>query len=182
MTALAAIGAAVALLGSAPQAPAKDPWAKLRRPLHIPRIANDAPCPVTPAHRVSPDFAPAQGSGPVYPVGAFPTFGFIYPTTPAQESWYPSKWSGNKLLWVARPHFRGPVLIRGRQLDGPNELRFEDGVNPAREFRLRGIGGSTPSGWQNRPSYTRLRAPGCYGWQIDGATFSRVIVFRAIVF
>jgi hypothetical protein len=30
-----------------------------------------------------------------------------------------------------------------------------------------------------RPSYTRLRAPGCYAYQIDGTTFSRVIVFAA---
>jgi hypothetical protein len=32
-------------------------------------------------------------------------------------------------------------------------------------------------GWRNMPSYTRVRAPGCYGYQIDGTSFSRVIVF-----
>jgi len=36
-------------------------------------------------------------------------------------------------------------------------------------------------GWANYPSYTRLRAAGCYGYQIDGTAFSRVIVFRAVV-
>jgi hypothetical protein len=35
-------------------------------------------------------------------------------------------------------------------------------------------------GQRYRPSYTRLRAPGCYAYQIDGLTFSRVIVFRAV--
>lgn len=34
-------------------------------------------------------------------------------------------------------------------------------------------------GSRGRPSYTWLRALGCYGYQIDGRTFSRVIVFRA---
>jgi hypothetical protein len=29
-------------------------------------------------------------------------------------------------------------------------------------------------------TFTRLRAPGCYAWQIDGPTFSRVVVFRAV--
>jgi hypothetical protein len=29
-----------------------------------------------------------------------------------------------------------------------------------------------------RPALTRLRAPGCYAYQIDGSTFSRLIVFR----
>ena len=33
--------------------------------------------------------------------------------------------------------------------------------------------------WLNWPSYTRLRAGGCYAYQVDGATSSRVIVFRA---
>jgi hypothetical protein len=73
------------------------------------------------------------------------------------------------------------VLIRGRQLDGPNEVRFEDGVNPGRELRLRVLG-SSGGQWYNRASYTRLRAPGCYAWQVDGLRFSRVIVFRAFVY
>jgi hypothetical protein len=31
------------------------------------------------------------------------------------------------------------------------------------------------------PSSVRVRAPGCYGVQIDGTTFSRVVVFTAEV-
>jgi hypothetical protein len=29
------------------------------------------------------------------------------------------------------------------------------------------------------PSYARVRAPGCYAFQIDGTMFSRIIVFEA---
>jgi hypothetical protein len=159
-------------------ATASDPWAKLRRPLRIPRIEPGAPCPVTLARTVSPNFGQAQGSGPVYPIGGYPTLTFIYPPQ-RQQIWYASEWSGQKVLWIARPTYRGPVLIRGRQLDGPNALRFGRDLNPSREMRLRSVGGSSPGGWQNRPSYTRLRAPGCYAWQVDGTTFSRVIAFRA---
>jgi hypothetical protein len=104
----------------------------------------------------------------------------LYPPRPQQKDWYGSEWSGNKILWIGKPTYRGPVLIRGRQLDGPNELRFDGGLNPAREMRLPRVGGSSPGGWQNRPSYTRVRASGCYAWQVDGLTFSRVIVFRAV--
>jgi hypothetical protein len=32
-----------------------------------------------------------------------------------------------------------------------------------------------------RPSYTRLRVPGCDAYQIDGTTFSRVVAFSAEV-
>jgi hypothetical protein len=47
-------------------------------------------------------------------------------------------------------------------------------------MRLTRVGGSTGgTGWQNLPSFTRLRAAGCYAWQVDGTSFSRVIVFRA---
>ena len=84
------------------------------------------------------------------------------------------EWSGQKVLWVVDPAYRGRILIRGRQLDGPNELRFEHGLVPPREMHLIGRGPHT-----GRPSYTRLRAEGCYGYQIDGAHFSRVIVFEA---
>ena len=34
-------------------------------------------------------------------------------------------------------------------------------------------------GWLQHGSYTRVRAAGCYGWQIDGTDFTYVIVFRA---
>jgi hypothetical protein len=148
-------------------------------PLHIPHIAPGSPCPITRGGSVSSNFATAQGRGPVYPVGAFPKLTFIYPPQPNQ-GWYGSAWSGQKVLWIARPNYRGRVLIRGRQqLDGGHELRFGNDLDPGREMRLRSVGGSSPGGWQNRASYTRLRAPGCYAWQVDGTTFSRVIVFEA---
>ena len=86
------------------------------------------------------------------------------------------------MLWVSLPSYRGPVLIRGRRLDGPDELRFGEGRIPDRELRLTRTEASTQSRKGRQwPSSTRLRAPGCYGWQVDGTTFSTVIVFRARV-
>ncbi len=137
---------------------------------------------MTPAAVVSRDFGRAQGAGPVFPVGASLALSFLYPVRPSQASWYPSAWSGQKVLWVSLPSYRGPVLIRGRRLDGPHELRFGEGRIPDRELRLTRTEASTQSRKGRQwPSYTRLRAPGCYGWQVDGTTFSTVIVFRARV-
>ena len=70
--------------------------------------------------------------------------------------------------------YRGPVLVRGRQLDGPNELRFNRGLLPPREMRIL----PAPQ-LRTEPSFTRVRAPGCYGYQVDGIGFSYLIVFEA---
>jgi hypothetical protein len=39
--------------------------------------------------------------------------------------------------------------------------------------------GLNPGGWRLWSGYARLRSPGCYGLQVDGSTFSEVIIFRA---
>jgi hypothetical protein len=41
-------------------------------------------------------------------------------------------------------------------------------------MHLRGTGK-----WLGYASYTRMREAGCYAYQVDGTTFSRVVVFRA---
>ena len=71
--------------------------------------------------------------------------------------------------------YHGPVLIRGAQLDGSKVVRFDRGSPlPAGELRIK-----PGKGTRDRASFTRLRAAGCYAYQIDGTTFSRLIVFQA---
>ena len=169
----------VSLAASASAAP--DPWKALYRPLHIPRIEAGGPCPVASADpkgdlsRLGGYVGTAWGRGPAYPGGlgdVRPVLGFRWPAS--ESAFAPSEWSGNKILWIVAP-YRGPgILIRGRQLDGPNELRFNRGNIPARSLRLVRPGGN--------PTFTRVRAPGCYAFQIDGATFSRIVVFEARTF
>jgi hypothetical protein len=80
----------------------------------------------------------------------------------------------NKVLWIVDPIYGGPVLIRGRQLDGPNELRFDNGALPPRAIKI-----LPAARVRDRPSYTRVRGPGCYAYQVDGLGFSYVIIFEA---
>src|SRR5439155_25819802 len=108
---------------------------------------------------------------------------FVYP--PDRGPWRRTGWSGQKVLWVASRSYSGPVLIRGGQIDGSNALGFDFGRDPHpwselqlppalhRDLRLNG-------GWRYWASYSRLRAPGCYAYQVDGTNFSYVIVFRAV--
>jgi hypothetical protein len=160
-------------------------WQRLQRPLRVPTIAGGSTCPTT-----SPDpkgnltridrglTGIAWGKGPAYP-GALhsekgrPTLRYVDPIPP-QSLFYGSKWFGQKVVWVIDPAYRGPMLVRGRQVDGPNELRFNRGVIPPREMQIL----PSPS-LRTEPFFTRVRASGCYGYQVDGLGFSSVIVFEA---
>ena len=153
-----------------------------------PRIASThTPFRFWPPGRPANTFAPfgssiALGPGPVYPVvDVDPPYD---PAAPAahvalDRSHLPQGgWYAFKALWIIRPSYRGPVLIRGGRIDSHGQLRFDRDANPSRviviarqTLRL--------TTWRNRPSATRLRGPGCYAYQIDGLTFSKVIVFRA---
>ena len=152
-------------------------WAALRqRPLRLPTVAPGGACPVTAGRVVAPDFAAALGDGPIYPVGLGTDATLRY-----SNAGFDGPWAGQKVLWVGDPAYRGRVLIRGRQLDGANEVRFERGADPPGELALdAATAGTVGAGWANWPSYTRVRAPGCYAYQVDGATFTDVIIFKAV--
>lgn len=135
-------------------------WHRLQRPLHIPSIAGGSPCP-TSSTDANGDLSRigfaglAWGGGPAYPGGlnaeeGKPVLRYLDPIPP-ESLFYGSKWFGNKVLWMVDRVYRGPVLVRGRQFDGPNELRFERSVLPPRGLRI-------PDLTRDRPSFTRVRA------------------------
>jgi hypothetical protein len=154
--------------------PFSDVWTTLRRPLHVPTLGRNRTCPVAhPATGV--DFARfgvgrGIGPGPTYPIGwADATIPIGWQRNDVDAT----LWGVQKVLWFVQPRYRGPVLVRGVGLDNPYRVRFERGRIPPAELRL-------PEGTRERPSYVRIRKPGCYAFQIDGLSFSRSIVFRAV--
>ncbi len=174
-------GAEVQVQVHAKRAPV-DVWHRLQRPLHIPSIASGSSCPTTSSDPKG-DLSRigftgvAWGGGPAYPGGLSaeegrPILRYLDPI-PRESLFYGSKWFGNKVLWMLDRSYRGPLLIRGRQLDGPNELRFDRGLLPPRDLRIRaGLA-------RDRPSFTRVQAAGCYAYQVEGSGFSYTIVFEA---
>ena len=154
-------------------------WKALERPLHLPALAPGGRCP---ASKLAPQITGkkygvdgAVGPGPVYPVLGRP--GLVAYFRP--KGW--EVWAGEKVLWFVLPDYKGPVLIRGRRLGGSQLMRFDDGTNPAAEIRLFTDEtvkwtGQVP-GSRGRPSFVRVRVPGCYGVQVDGTSFSEVVVF-----
>ena len=154
----------------------RDPWKALHRTLRIPHVAPGTDCPVSPTQAASALNAVfgghVLGRGPAY-AGAFPQNAIVhYAGSPVEAG----GWRGFKVLWIVRPSYRGRLLIRGRQLDGANRIRFAQG----REMRISRWGTATGApGWGHKPSTEWVRAPGCYAFQLDGQRFSRVLVFRA---
>jgi hypothetical protein len=159
-------------------------WQDLRRPLHLPEIPPGEPCPVSPVdEQVDWDSTgifggSGTGRGPAYP-GLGGGDGRVYANEP-RDGWY-----GGKVFWYVKPGYRGKVLIRGRRLDGPGMLRFSES-SPRRAPELRigprdTVQWGGPQGSRGVPSGTHFKAPGCYGYQVDGRRFSRVVVFRGVI-
>ncbi len=168
-------------------------WKELyQRPPHMPTRIPGTPCPTTPGHRLPTGEGIAVGSGPLYAVlgqgsstGADERQGILQYVDAQAYGTGTSGWGGMKVLWVIDVHYSGPVLIRGHQVDGPHDVRFNGGLDqlyntdalspPLQALRLLG-----PPPETNWPSQTRLQAPGCYAYQVDGLSFCEVIVFQAV--
>ena len=165
---------------------ASDVWRKLHRPLHLPPLAAGTACPVSKVdQRIN--WKPINilggtgiGPGPVYP-GLGGSGGHANVTPDTQ---YGGPWLGGKVFWYVRPSYRGPVLIRGRQLDGGHAMGFNGGKVPQPELRIHTYDtvswSGQPAASRGVPSGVRVLVPGCYGVQIDGTRFSRVVVFEVI--
>ncbi|HEY0755204.1 MAG TPA: hypothetical protein VGD98_14690 [Ktedonobacteraceae bacterium] len=158
-----------------------------QRPLHFPTLSPGAACPTSPEESVEASFGIAQGNGPVYVISATEH-------SPARLGYADAQhfggvrtdkdqgWGGQKVLWFANPNYQGQVLVRGQQLDGSHKMRFDGGLGDL-SFTPQLVLDTTLGGspWPSFPSFTRLEAPGCYAYQVDGKTFSYTIVFEAFV-
>jgi hypothetical protein len=154
-----------------------DPLTILRhRPLHYPSLAAGALCPKTSGVKVSANYGPAIGGGPAYAVLGRDDGVLSYGDA---QPFGGGDYGGNKVLWIVSPAYHDLVLIRGHQLGGNLDVRFETGADPPQDLSFTAFG-LDPGGWSGQPSYTRVKAPGCYAYQVDGLTFSEIIIFQAV--
>lgn len=136
-------------------------------------------CPVTvDTSAPSSDLAAMSGNGTVRPI--LGPHGEIVIAPPANFG--SETWGGNKVLWALSVEAGGPALIRGGRLDGPEEVRFDDGSLPSEEKVLDPTGGTAlDGGWYDFPGFVRLSTPGCYGFQIDTTAGSDYVIAQATV-
>jgi hypothetical protein len=155
--------------------------AALHRPLHLPRLKRGSRCPVSPSRIGSPGTQETlTGSGPAFLVGVGGAGGatvnmiFSYPD---EQGWY-----GQKTPWMVSREYEGPLLVRAARIDRRGPVRFAYGYGQhLRElYWAAGADQSLPRNPNYRflASSTLVRARGCYGFQIDGTSFSRVIIVR----
>jgi len=158
-------------------------WRKLHRPLQLPQLAPGDACPVSAVDsRIDRAAINAFGGSGIGRGPAYPVTGPYSELTVRPDPQYGGPWLSTKLFWYVRPQYRGPVLIRGRQLDGTHMLGFNGSALPRRELHIHSrdtVGWrGQPPGARGVPSSIRALVPGCYGVQIDGTRFSRVVIFR----
>ena len=114
------------ITGPTASASTVDPFAALRRPWVHPSVTSAAACPVaTEVEQPDPALGPLLGTGP-RPAGIGTGAVLDYESPTQGGNWTDRTWGGQKVLWAVDPSVDGPVLVRGRQLDGPGGLAFED--------------------------------------------------------
>jgi hypothetical protein len=150
----------------------------LWRPLHLPAVAPGAACPVSTRRSIT-RYMTGVGAGPIYPTHVDP---WNVPFPPPENSVaFGTGWSVDKTPLVRKKTFKGPFAVRGRRIDGSGQLGFSGpGVRrpvEALQFAA-GHSGLEVAGLTGWPILVWMTGPGCYGLQIDGLTFSRVVVFQ----
>jgi hypothetical protein len=156
--------------------------AALRRPLRAPRPHAGGHCSASRgrAYRTAAFSGVALGRGPVRPLVTAGTPRLVRAGIVLFERG-PGGWWGAKTLWFSSPRYTGPVLLRGRRLDGPGPLAFGEQptalareVPPGHDHTV-----NVHDGVRDWPGSTWIRHAGCYVWQADGAGFSSTITFAA---
>jgi hypothetical protein len=169
------------------QVPLGEVPSAMRRPLQLPKVASGGVCPAQPSHEYdNGQFGGfAMGKPPLQPLIAInrpsdaPSIkkGFLHFRRSPDEP----GWQQIKTLWFAWPRYRGPALIRGRQLDGANPILFGESPSLTDPYLEAGPTANGKNGFREWPGATWIRTPGCYAWQIDGMDFSYSIIFQAKV-
>lgn len=158
-------------------------WETLRRPLQVPSAAAGA-CPSSPIVNIKPvgggfsghGSVTARGGGPMFVV-AEPASSFVRlrPSDRTGGGWY-----GLKTIFTVNPTYRGPLLVRAVQLAGTGGVGFPGAFNAPRPTDLHLTTPADSGGvWLSWPTVTYVRSTGCFAYQIDGTTFTEVIVFEA---
>ena len=150
----------------------------LERPLHLPPLRPGQVCPTTAGVQVNSPvgIGTALGKGAVRPLIAM-AGDLSHGVTDVAKSGGSLRF---KTDWIVMPGYQGPVVIRAEAVGHRGVVRFSlDG--PPNLGPLVIPSGPTANdidSWRAAPGETWLTGSGCYAWQVDGLTFSNVIVFR----
>ena len=165
--------------GASTTAPSATVRQTLARPLHFPRVADG--CPASHGRYVSTPTVRgiALGKGPVRVF--VNNAGDLHRGRAHLASTDFGTWLALKTHFFSSPGYQGPVLVRTKRLDRDGPIIL--GGRPTEAAPLLVPGGPAANGlegWREFPYSTFVKAPGCYAWQVDGRTFSEIIVVRML--
>jgi hypothetical protein len=159
--------------------------AALKRPLHFPVLRPGERCPASHGLPVNNSIfgGVALGNGPVRPSLAELSVGDarrgiadLLSRTSA-----PPPWLVVKTLWFSVPAYQGPFVIRAERLGRPGPIALGESPTFAPLVVPPGPTMNGGLGWRTAPGGTWVKSPGCYAWQVDGLTFSYIIVVQAML-
>ena len=155
----------------------------LKRSLHFPVVDNGKACPASPGAPVNTYTSYfsgiALGNGPVRV--AIGSRGKLVLGQAQLGSTSADGWFALETLWFAMPSYDGPFVVRGERLGGGAATIDVDGsaTDPSPLVVPPGPTANTQDGIRVAPVSTWVTSPGCYAWQVDGLSFSYVIVVDA---
>jgi hypothetical protein len=160
--------------------PGKVPPA-LDRAIHLPVVSAGQQCPVTMGAMVNTSSfsGVALGPGPVQVIPSQNNGDLVHGSVALKGSDTPG-WLAFKTLWFSSPPYQGPFLVRGESLDGGGPVAVLDGAVPGALVFPPAPSLNGSAGYRVAPEGTYVKAPGCYGFQIDGTTFSETVVIDAV--
>lgn len=153
----------------------------LARPLHLPAVARGKACPATPGQNARNGYVSGMqfGAGPVSMIignRGDPGHGTVILGTTELPGWY-----ALENVWLSGPGYQGPFIVRGQRLDRPGSVGF-GGSSPAMAIFVEppGPDANTNGPYRTPPGSIWTQRPGCYGFQIDGLSFSETIVIDVL--
>ncbi|GII91964.1 hypothetical protein [Sinosporangium siamense] len=149
--------------------------APVKHPPSGPPVVTGGQCPVTrTVTRPTTLTGDLLGDGPARP--------FMPPTLRYDElgsEFGGDGWGGAKVPWFTQPDITTPITIRGIRLDGEGGVAFRSGGAKAPLDKLVIAPDPTAKDWRDHPGFVLLKTPGCYAFQIDTASSTTYIVFKA---
>jgi hypothetical protein len=153
-------------------------WPQLHRVLHLPSAAGGVPCPAPSSGITLAGGQVLNGSGPAYLLGVGNAPAGVISIVGSQPDG--AGWRGQKTPWLLAFRYKGPLLVRGARIDAPGAMSFAKGYGQhLAELRFRaGENNGADRSYRFLASSTLFRAAGCYAFQLDGTTFSSVVVMN----
>ena len=153
--------------------------ATLFPPLHLPQVVAGESCPVTPGVNSTDPYVIGQqygGAGPVWMVlgdrgdTSRGTSVLGNPKTPG--------WLAAENVWLVAPGYQGPFTVRGMRLAGRGTVGFGGMPTSAAFVEPPAPDPNSSNGWRFPPGAIWVTSPGCYGFQIDGTSFTETVVIE----